>query len=117
MNRLLLARLARARRTARVNVRGRGLLVLAALTVCAAFAAAPDSAAASGKGQPTDWNRFYHYPYVYYPRNFKAPVEYDSLYYKYPVERRIPVYRTDWHNFYPRNRPYHSGHHFLLDVF
>ena len=89
---------------------------LAALTVCCAFAA-PQSAEAGGKGQPTDWNRFYHYPYTYYPRNFEAPQEFDSLYYKYPIERRIPVYRTDWHNFYPRDRPYHSGHHFLLDVF
>ena len=22
-----------------------------------------------------------------------------------------------WHNFYPSNRRYHSGHHFMLDVF
>ena len=92
------------------------LAALAALTVCCAFAV-PSAAQASGKGQPTDWNRFYHYPYVYYPRNFEAPQEYDSLYYKYPIERRIPVYRTDWHNFYPRDRMYHSGHHFYLDVF
>lgn len=92
------------------------LAALAALTICCAVAV-PGSAEAGGKGQPTDWNRFYHYPYVYYPRNFKAPEEYDSMYYKYPIERRIPVYRTDWHNFYPQDRPYHSGHHFYLDVF
>ena len=71
---------------------------------------------AARASRPTG-NRFYHYPYTYYPRNFEAPQEFDSLYYKYPIERRIPVYRTDWHNFYPRDRPYHSGHHFLLDVF
>ena len=100
--------------------------VLAALTLILAVGAfgtdlgsgvTSGVAEAGGVGQPTDWNRFYHYPYVYYPRNFRPPVEYDSLYYKYPAERRIPVYRTDWHNFYPRNRPYHSGHHFYLDVF
>ena len=96
--------------------RGAKVLALLVLTCACGWLSAPE-AAASGKGQPTDWNRFYHYPYVYYPRNFQAPQEYDSLYYKYPVERRIPVYRTDWHNFYPMNRPYHSGHHFLLDVF
>ena len=92
-------------------------LALLAGVCLAASLAAPGAAEAGGKGQPTDWNRFYHYPYVYYPRNFQAPVEYDSLYYKYPTERRIPVYRTDWHNFYPSPRPYHAGHHFLLDVF
>ena len=94
----------------------RRLLALLVLTCAAAWLGAGE-ARASGKSQPTDWNRFYHYPYTYYPRNFQAPQQFDSLYYKYPAERRIPVYNTGWHNFYPRNRPYHSGHHFLLDVF
>ena len=76
-------------------------------------------AEAAGKGQPADWDRFYHYPYVYYPHNFvnQANRSYDSLYYRYDQERRIPVYNTGWHNFYPSKRPYHSGHHFILDVF
>ena len=73
--------------------------------------------AANGKGQPTDWGRFYHYPYVYYPHNFQQPVEYDHMYYKYPQERRIPVYNKGWYNFYPSPRPYHSGHHYIMDVF
>lgn len=73
--------------------------------------------AQSGISQPTDWQRFYHYPYVYYPTNFQPRVQFDSLYYKYPQERRIPVYRADWYNYYPNTRPYHSGHHFYLDVF
>ena len=100
-------------KTARTPLRVLPLVLLAA----AAFAAVGGDARAAGKSQPGDWDRFYHYPYVNYPRNYGAPQQFDSLYYKYPAERRIPVYRTDWHNFYPRNRPYHSGHHFYLDVF
>ena len=65
----------------------------------------------------TDWARFYHYPYVYYPQNFQKPQEYDHLYYRYGQERQIPVYNKDWHNFYPSKRPYHWGHHFILDIF
>jgi len=76
-----------------------------------------NSAQAAGNGQPYDWNRFYYYPYVYYPHNFQGPQQFDHLYYRYPQERRIPVYNTNWHNFYPSPRPYHMGHHFILDVF
>ena len=64
-----------------------------------------------------DWQRFYHYPYVYYPHNYSAPIQYDNLYYRYPQERQIPVYNTGWHNFYPSPHPYYRGHHFILDVF
>ncbi|MGC4007329.1 MAG: calmodulin-binding protein [Pirellulales bacterium] len=83
-----------------------------------------------------DWNRFYHYPYVYYPQNFYSNEYYrssESLYYRYPQEMRIPVYNKQWHNMYPEggewNRymyghkgppgggKYHSGHHFILDTF
>ena len=67
-----------------------------------------------------DWNRFYHYPYVYYPHNYWGNEYYRSaedLYYRYPVEMRVPVYNKQWHNFYPSPRRYHSGHHFNLDVF
>ena len=82
-----------------------------------------------------DWNRFYHYPYVYYPQNFWGSEYYrsaDSLYYRYPPEMRIPVYNRKWHNYYPNHRTryydgllnvrhngarYHSGKHFILDVF
>jgi hypothetical protein len=67
-----------------------------------------------------DWNRFYHYPYVYYPQNFYGDDYYrssESLYYRYPSEMRIPVYNKQWHNYYPEGRLYHSGHHFVLDVF
>ena len=81
-----------------------------------------------------DWERFYHYPYVFYPQNFWAGEYYrssENLYYRYPPEMRIPVYNRQWHNYYPASRSYlngrsfhaiqgpryHSGHHFLLDVF
>ncbi len=73
-----------------------------------------------GQAGTRDWNRFYHYPYVYYPQNFRGQDYYkssDSLYHRYPSEMRIPVYNKRWHNFYPSNRRYHSGHHFMLDVF
>ena len=61
--------------------------------------------------------RFYYYPYVYYPHNFHAPVQFDNLYYRYPQERQIPVYNANWYNPYVMPHPYHKGHHFILDVF
>jgi hypothetical protein len=67
-----------------------------------------------------DWNRFYHYPYVFYPQNFWGNEYYrsaDSLYFRYPPEMRIPVYNRHWFNDYPSPRPYHSGHQFVLDIF
>ncbi len=67
-----------------------------------------------------DWERFYHYPYVYYPQNFWGGEYYrssESMYYRYPPEMRIPVYNKRWHNYYPAGRRYHSGHQFVLDVF
>ena len=67
-----------------------------------------------------DWERFYHYPYVYYPQNFYGSEYYrssNSLYHRYPQEMRIPVYNRNWQNYYPSPRPYHQGHHFVLDVF
>lgn len=74
----------------------------------------------SGSYTDTDWNRFYHYPYVYYPQNYWGSEYYrsaDSLYHRYPAEMRIPVYNKRWHNYYPSPRKFHSGHHFILDVF
>lgn len=67
-----------------------------------------------------DWERFYHYPYVYYPQNFWGNEYYrssESMYYRYPQEMRVPVYNKAWHNYYPAGRRYHWGHHFQLDVF
>jgi len=67
-----------------------------------------------------DWERFYHYPYVYYPQNYWGNEYYrsaESLYHRYPPEMRTPVYNSQWHNYYPEGRRYHSGKHFMLDVF
>jgi hypothetical protein len=72
---------------------------------------------AAPPGQPSDWQRFYHYPYVYYPHSFQQPQQYNNMYYKYAPSMRIPVYNKSWYNFYPTEKPYHSGHHFILDVF
>ena len=95
-------------------------LLLTLFIICLAvgsLSALPQPAEAAGQGQPYDWGRFYYYPYVYYPHNFQGQVQYDNMYYRYPAERRIPVYNTNWHNFYPSAHPYHSGHAFILDVF
>jgi len=67
-----------------------------------------------------DWERFYHYPYVYYPQNFWGNEYYRSsqdMYFRYPPEMRVPVYNRQWHNEYPEPRRYHQGHQFILDVF
>ena len=73
-----------------------------------------------GQYSDNDWERFYHYPYVFYPHNFYGNHYYrssESLYHRYPQEMRVPVYNKKWHNYYPAGRRYHSGHHFMLDVF
>ncbi len=73
-----------------------------------------------GSYSTQDWNRLYHYPYVYYPQNFWASEYYQSsndLYYRYPPEMRIPVYNKQWMNMYPEGRLYHMGSHFILDTF
>lgn len=91
-------------------------LVFAALVV--SLIVSPSQVQAAGRGQPSDWGRFYYYPYVFYPHNFRRPQgSYDHLYFRYSPEQRIPVYNKHWHNFYPMQRPYHRGHHFILDVF
>ncbi|MFM7843306.1 MAG: calmodulin-binding protein [Planctomycetota bacterium] len=73
-----------------------------------------------GSYQMRDWERFYHYPYVFYPQNYWGNEYYrssESLYFRYPPEMRIPVYNKKWHNELPQGQRYHWGHHFRLDVF
>lgn len=80
----------------------------------------PGHGAAGSQYNMQDWDRLYHYPYVYYPQNFYGNEYYrsaESLYYRYPQEMRTPVYNKGWQNFYPNPRRYHWGHHFILDVF
>jgi hypothetical protein len=90
-----------------------------------------------------DWNRMYHYPYVYYPQNFWGSDYYRSsqnMYNRYPPEMQIPVYNKQWQNDYPTYRKdpiveehqffpmfkhgerhtgerYYRGNHFEADVF
>lgn len=101
-----------------------GLLVAAAV-VCVMWASDAQAQQAYQRQwgsmySTQDWNRFYHYPYVYYPQNFWAADYFqsaDHLYYRYPPEMRIPVYNQKWFNYYPESRKYYQGHHFILDVF
>ena len=92
---------------------------LVLLTIVVAIALGDSSTAqAAGRGQPTDWNRFNYYPYVYYPHNFQRPQgSNDSLYYRYNPQQRIPVYNKNWYNFYSTEQEWYRGHHFILDVF
>lgn len=73
-----------------------------------------------GAASDRDCSRFNHYPYVFYPQNFRGSEYYqssNSMYNRYPPEMQIPVYNKHWHNYYPSSRRYHWGHHFILDVF
>ena len=103
--------------------------LLAAFCVAVfAVAAQPNTVEAQDNAYGAQWgaqatrnmDRFYHYPYVYYPQNYWGNEYYrsaDSLYYRYPAEMRIPVYNRNWHNYYPSSRRYHFGHQFLTDIF
>ena len=65
------------------------------------------------------WERFFHYPYVYYPQNFRPMENYrssDSLYYRYRRDMQVPTYNPYWQNYYPVPRRYHQGNHFVLDI-
>ena len=104
------------------------IVLLCAAAVWALFGVAVDDAQAQqafnrqwGRTYSVqDWNRLYHYPYVYYPQNFWGADYYRSaedMYFRYPPEMQIPVYNRQWHNEYPQNQRYYQGHHFLLDIF
>ncbi len=104
----------------------RRFLLVIVCGLCIGHFAAKESAAQQAFGRSwnaygqRNWDRFYHYPYVYYPQNFQGSDYYrsaDSLYFRYPQEMRIPVYNKQWYNYYPTKRCYHRGHHFQLDVF
>ena len=105
----------------------RAILVLLCVAALVAVFSVSDAQAQQAFGRQwgrsystQDWNRFYHYPYVYYPQNFWGADYYRSsedLYHRYPPEMRVPVYNKQWHNYYPQGRKYHSGHHFILDTF
>lgn len=99
------------------------VVAVVGLTACTADDASAQQAYGRSWGNTytnQDWSRFYHYPYVTYPQNYWGSEYYrsaDSLYHRYPAEMRIPAYNRHWHNEYPSPRIFHSGHHFILDVF
>lgn len=70
-----------------------------ALLLMVAVGVSGKSARADGEGQPSDWNRFNYYPYVYYPHNIQTPQH------ALPKSRRKPVYDIGWYNFYPEKNP------------
>jgi hypothetical protein len=105
----------------------RTFLVLLCMATLLAVIGVADAQAQQAFGLPwgrsystQDWNRFYHYPYVFYPQNFWGSDYFRSsedLYFRYPPEMRVPVYNQQWQNYYPQGRRYHQGHHFILDTF
>jgi hypothetical protein len=113
-------------------MRSRLVVAVAVSAACLALAAVNAAAQSPTVGQQAygyqwgnsygtqDWNRLYHYPYVWYPHNFYQDGYMQSandLYHRYPQEMRVPVYNRQWQNYYPKTRRYHQGHHFHLDVF
>jgi hypothetical protein len=96
------------------------VVIMFAFDQSEAAAQYPGYGPAGSQYNMNDWDRLYHYPYVYYPQNFYGNEYYrsaQSLYYRYPQEMRTPVYNKAWQNYYPSNRRYHWGHQFVLDVF
>jgi len=92
-------------------------MILISVVAAAAFAGSARTVEAAPPGQAADWQRFYSYPYVYYPHSFQQPQQYDHMYHRYSPGMQIPVYNRSWYNFYPSEKPYHKGHHFLMDIF
>ncbi|MCA9050699.1 MAG: hypothetical protein KDA89_18300 [Planctomycetaceae bacterium] len=92
-------------------------ILMLTLLVAAATACTCSTVEAAPPGQPADWQRYYHYPYVYYPHSFQQPQTYNNMYHRYPQSMQIPVYNKAWYNFYPTAKPYHTGAHFNLDIF
>ena len=88
----------------------RRLILSAVIAAVALLVSLPNIAQAQDRAFGQSWgsensrvdmNRFYHYPYVYYPQNYWGNEYYrsaDSMYYRYPAEMRIPIYNRAWHN-------------------
>ena len=105
------------------------LTLIALLSAAALYVAFSPSQAAAQQGfgrtwgntnTVQDWQRYYHYPYQYFPQNYQSPEYYKASSdptNRYPVEMRVPKrYDPSWQNYYPAPRKYHFGHHFILDV-
>ena len=95
------------------------LAFLMAFQVGTASAQEPVGAKPAANYNAQNWERFFHYPYVYYPQNFRPMDNYksaDSLYYRYRRDMQVPAYNPHWQNYYPVPRRYHQGGHFVLDI-
>lgn len=86
--------------------------------------------AQTNSAQATEWGRFYHYPYSYFPQNYLKPFrssDFDTPYGypMYPMYMAFPpYYRKDLYYPYlklrkPGNHPnlHYQGTHFALDIF
>jgi hypothetical protein len=84
----------------------------------------------AGPASATDWGRFYHYPYSYFPQNYRRPYRSQDFntphgYPMHPTYMAFPPYfRSDLYYPYhrhmrPGNNPryYYQGNHYILDVF
>ena len=87
-------------------------------------------AGSAGIAQANDWGRFYHYPYSYFPFNFRKPFRSSDFdmqrgYPMYPQYMCFPpYYRTDLYYPYLRHlkagnniKSHYQGNHFQLDIF
>jgi hypothetical protein len=85
---------------------------------------------AAPQARAEDWGRFYHYPYSYFPVNYRKPFESADFdlkygYPQYPMYMAFPpYYRKDLYYPYlklmkPGNHPkrHYQGLHYVLDVF
>ena len=67
-----------------------------------------------------DWNRYYYYPYRYFPHNFQSRDYHRAMAnppQRYPKEMQVPArYDQSWQNYFPAPRKYHFGRHFHLDM-
>ncbi|MGL6227064.1 MAG: calmodulin-binding protein [Thermoguttaceae bacterium] len=105
-----------------------GILFFCAMICYLTFAVCEVNAQQQAYGQTwnspytlEDWQRYYYYPYKYYPQNFEV-LNYNEVMSNpgqpYPPEMRIPPYYDKrWQNYFPSPRKYHSGRHFHLDMF
>lgn len=85
----------------------------------------------ASQAQANDWGRFYHYPYSYFPQNFRKPFRSRDFstspqgYPMYPQYMAFPPYfRKDLYYPYMRHQragnnwvSHYQGNHYQLDVF
>ncbi|MGL4463570.1 MAG: hypothetical protein ACRC1K_15570 [Planctomycetia bacterium] len=84
----------------------------------------------AGSASAEDWGRYYHYPYSYFPQNFRQSLNHAETpmpygYPMYPQYQAFPAYfRKDLrYDYFMHNRPggrrnqHYQGNHYILDVF